>query len=50
MFVFFAIHTVLWFYRSWVIYSRDSKEFREIKLAAKQDKEEYIRFRPVGVP
>lgn len=46
-FAFFAVHSLLWFVRSAVLYLRDSKTFRAQKVHAREDEEAYVRFRPV---
>lgn len=46
-FAFFAIHTLLWLVRSATLYLRDSKAFREQKVKAREDDEEFVRFRPI---
>lgn len=46
-FGFFAVHTLLWLLRSAVLYVRDSKTFREQKIRARDDDEQYVRFRPI---
>lgn len=45
-FLFFGAHTILWFARSVVLFIRDPKTFREIKLKSAADQETYVRFRP----
>ena len=46
-FLFFAVHTLLWGVRSFVLYVRDSKTFRDQKVRARNDDEEYVRFNPL---
>jgi len=46
-FVFFAIHTVMWLFRSMALYTGDSKDFRQTKGKIRTDEEQYIRFRPL---
>ncbi len=46
-FLFFAVHSLLWFVRSAVLYVRDSKSFRVQKVLSREDDEVYVRFRPV---
>jgi len=46
-FALFAAHTVLWLYRQMALYMGDSKEFREEKAQAREDKEEFTRFTPL---
>ncbi|MBI3096725.1 MAG: cytochrome b/b6 domain-containing protein [Planctomycetes bacterium] len=46
-FGFFAVHSVFWLYRSTVVYTGDSKQFREQKQKVRADREQYVRFRPV---
>ena len=45
-FVFFGVHTLLWFVRSIALYVRDPKAFRELKTKALKDQEIFVRFRP----
>ncbi|MFG0284711.1 MAG: cytochrome b/b6 domain-containing protein, partial [Phycisphaerales bacterium JB039] len=45
-FIFFGMHTILWFVRSLMLYVRDREKFRAIKRQMQQDKETYVRFRP----
>ncbi|MHC5022511.1 MAG: formate dehydrogenase subunit gamma [Planctomycetota bacterium] len=45
-FVFFGIHTILWFLRSCVLYFTDPEKFRDLKIRAGKDDEEFVRFRP----
>jgi len=45
-FVFFGVHTVLWFVRSIVFYARDPAAFRQSKIKAIKDDEVFVRFRP----
>lgn len=45
-FIFFAIHTALWLFRSAVLYMSDSKAFRIQKSQIRADEEQYVRFRP----
>jgi cytochrome b subunit of formate dehydrogenase len=45
-FVFFGVHTLLWFVRSLVLYARDPKKFRAQKIKADKDDERFVRFRP----
>ena len=45
-FIFFGVHTVLWFARSVVLYFRDPAAFRAMKLQAIKDDEVFVRFRP----
>jgi cytochrome b subunit of formate dehydrogenase len=45
-FAFFGVHTILWFSRSAVLYFRDPRAFREMKLRAFKDDVVYVRFRP----
>ncbi|MHC5003929.1 MAG: hypothetical protein ACYTJ0_12475 [Planctomycetota bacterium] len=45
-FAFFGIHTLLWFARSAVLYFRDPRKFKELKVKASKDDEEFVRFRP----
>jgi len=49
VFVFFGIHTLLWFIRSLVLLMRDPKAFRSAKQRMRRDDEGklFIRFRPV---
>jgi cytochrome b subunit of formate dehydrogenase len=46
-FVFFALHTILWLYRSMALYMSDSREWREEKVQAREDTEEFTRFTPL---
>jgi thiosulfate reductase cytochrome b subunit len=46
-FAFFALHTILWLYRSMVLYMSDSREWREEKTQALEDTEEFTRFAPL---
>lgn len=46
-FVFFAVHTVMWLFRSMALFTGDSKDFRERKDKIRKDEEEYVRFRPL---
>jgi predicted CXXCH cytochrome family protein len=46
-FAFFALHTLLWLYRSMVLYMGDSREWREVKTQVREDTEEYTRFTPL---
>ncbi len=46
-FAFFAMHTVLWAIRSTVAFLGNRKKFTELKIMAKKDKEEYVRFQPI---
>ena len=45
--VLFALHTLLWLYRSMALYMSDSREWREEKLQAREDTEEFTRFTPL---
>jgi cytochrome b subunit of formate dehydrogenase len=45
-FMFFGIHTVLWWVRSTVLWLRDRNAFREVKKAPVTDGEAFVRFRP----
>lgn len=45
-FLFFGVHTVLWFVRSAVLYWRDPVAFRHARTQAVKDDEVYVRFRP----
>ena len=45
-FMFFGMHTVLWFARSLVLLIRDPRAFKEMRRQAKEDRESYVRFRP----
>jgi thiosulfate reductase cytochrome b subunit len=45
--LFFAMHTLLWLYRSMALYMSDSREWREEKIQAREDTEEYTRFTPL---
>ncbi len=46
-FIFFALHTLLWLYRSMVLYMGDSKEWRQEKVQERTDQEEFRRFTPL---
>jgi predicted CXXCH cytochrome family protein len=46
-FAFFALHTLLWLYRSMALYMSDSREWREEKEQARDDTEEFTRFTPL---
>jgi thiosulfate reductase cytochrome b subunit len=46
-FSFFALHTILWLYRSMALYMSDSREWREEKVQAREDTEEFTRFTPL---
>jgi predicted CXXCH cytochrome family protein len=46
-FSFFALHTMLWLYRSMALYMSDSREWREEKVQAREDTEEFTRFTPL---
>jgi thiosulfate reductase cytochrome b subunit len=46
-FAFFALHTVLWLFRSTALYMGDSREWREEKIQARADTEEFVRFTPL---
>jgi cytochrome b subunit of formate dehydrogenase len=45
-FAFFGVHTALWFARSCVLYLRNPKAFRTIKIKSVSDDEVFVRFRP----
>jgi thiosulfate reductase cytochrome b subunit len=45
--VLFALHTLLWLYRSMALYMSDSREWREEKIQAREDTEEFTRFTPL---
>ncbi len=45
-FLFFGAHTILWFARSAVLYFRDRRAFRDMKIRAASDEETFVRFRP----
>jgi cytochrome b subunit of formate dehydrogenase len=45
-FIFFGVHTALWFARSTVLYLRDPAAFRHAKTQALKDDEIFVRFRP----
>jgi thiosulfate reductase cytochrome b subunit len=44
---FFALHTLLWLYRSMALYMSDSREWRQEKSQVREDAEEYTRFTPL---
>jgi len=46
-FAFFALHTLLWLYRSMALYMSDSREWREEKIQAREDSELFTRFTPL---
>lgn len=46
-FSFFGLHTALWVVRSTVLFIRDPKKFRELKVKVRSDEETYVRFRPL---
>jgi len=46
-FAFFALHTLLWLYRSMVMYMSDSREWRDVKSQVREDTEEFTRFTPL---
>jgi cytochrome b subunit of formate dehydrogenase len=46
-FAFFALHTLLWLYRSMALYMSDSREWREDKITVREDTEEFTRFTPL---
>jgi cytochrome b subunit of formate dehydrogenase len=46
VFAFFGLHTALWLVRSVYLYLNDSKTFREAKVQAIADDEQYTRFTP----
>jgi thiosulfate reductase cytochrome b subunit len=46
-FAFFALHTLLWLYRSMALYMSDSREWRDEKVQARDDTEEFTRFTPL---
>jgi thiosulfate reductase cytochrome b subunit len=46
-FAFFALHTMLWLYRSMALYMSDSREWREEKVQVREDTEEFTRFTPL---
>lgn len=46
VFMFFGAHTALWLIRSIYLYLTDSKTFREAKVHAQIDDEQFTRFRP----
>ena len=46
VFAFFGLHTLLWLVRSVYLYLNDSKTFREAKVKASGDDEQYTRFTP----
>jgi predicted CXXCH cytochrome family protein len=47
-FAFFALHTILWLYRSMALYMTDSREWREEKTEVRrEDTEEFTRFTPL---
>ena len=46
-FAFFALHTLLWLYRSMALYMSDSREWRQEKTQVREDTEEFTRFTPL---
>jgi thiosulfate reductase cytochrome b subunit len=46
-FAFFALHTILWLYRSMALYMSDSREWREEKNQVREDTEQFTRFTPL---
>lgn len=46
VFAFFGLHTALWLVRSIYLYVTDSKTFREAKVHAEKDDEQFTRFTP----
>jgi cytochrome b subunit of formate dehydrogenase len=46
-FLFFALHTALWAFRSSVFLFSNFKEFRSMKQSAATDPEQFVRFRPI---
>jgi len=46
VFSFFGLHTAFWLFRSGRLYLHDRQVFRDIKLKAAQDNENYSRFSP----
>ena len=46
-FAFFAVHTILWLFRSTKLYTSDSKDFRLTKWRIREDEEQYVRFKPL---
>ncbi len=46
VFLAFGIHTIFWLFRSIYLYLHDSKSFREAKVRASTDDEQYTRFTP----
>ncbi len=47
-FAFFALHTILWLYRSMALYMTDSREWRDEKTEIRrEDTEEFTRFTPL---
>ena len=45
-FAFFGLHTLLWFVRSGFLFIRNPAAFREAKIRAVRDDEQFVRFRP----
>lgn len=46
-FAFFAVHTLLWLFRSMALLMSDSKDFRLVKFKIRKGEEQYIRFTPL---
>ncbi|GAB4321385.1 MAG: cytochrome c3 family protein [Candidatus Sumerlaeia bacterium] len=46
-FAFFAVHTILWLFRSMALFMSDSKDFRLVKFRIRRGEEQYVRFRPL---
>ena len=45
-FGFFGLHTVFWFGRSFLLFMRNPAAFRDAKVRAAKDDDEFVRFRP----
>ncbi|GAB4297786.1 MAG: cytochrome c3 family protein [Myxococcota bacterium] len=46
-FAFFAVHTLMWLFRSFALFMGDSKDWREQKKRIKEDRVQYSRFKPI---
>ena len=46
VFAFFGVHTLFWLFRSIYLFLNDSKAFREAKVQAQADDEQFTRFTP----
>lgn len=46
-FIFFLLHSILWFVRAMIVYSKDPRAFKDAKMRARNDPEVFTRFHPV---